>query len=307
MVQVNKKKMNTNTNNKILNPHWVLGFVDAEGCFSITLSKDLKRKQGYKIICEFKISQNIKSEFILYKLKDFFNCGNVKWEDKNKNMKKFSVTSTKEIFSNIIPFFEKNKLITSKYLDYLDFKFIIETIINKDHLNIKGLNNIIDKQKNMNTKRDLLTRFNYCNNLNIQLYPYWITGFIDGEGYFGFYIGNQNNKSKTLLLQPTLEIAQSSHDRSIQIKIKEYFQCGYMKPKINNNINEVSRYKISSINNLLTIIIPFLDQYPLLTQKKKDYDDWKSLIKMKLDKVHLTENGLEKFYLILSNMNKNRH
>lgn len=54
------------------------------------------------------------------------------------------------------------------------------------------------------------------------------------------------------------------------------------------------------------IICQFLDLYPLYTNKKLDYQDWKWLIYLKKNKVHLTKEGLELMKKIKISMNKNR-
>lgn len=58
-----------------LDPNWVTGFVDAEGCFSviIEISKDLKRK----VKVSFEINLHKKDTDILYKIQSFFGLGAV--------------------------------------------------------------------------------------------------------------------------------------------------------------------------------------------------------------------------------------
>jgi len=53
-------------------------------------------------------------------------------------------------------------------------------------------------------------------------------------------------------------------------------------------------------------VIPFFDEYLLLTNKSLDFVDWKRLIEMKNSKQHYTEEGIERMRLIKSNMNRGR-
>ena len=58
-----------------LDPNWVTGFVDAEGCFlvMIEISKDLKKK----VKISFEINLHKKDSEILYKIQSFFGIGSV--------------------------------------------------------------------------------------------------------------------------------------------------------------------------------------------------------------------------------------
>lgn len=119
----------------------------------------------------------------------------------------------------------------------------------------------------------------------LNLHPNWLQGFIDGEGSFQFRLAEQiSRNTKYIAANPTLEIAQSNHDVTILEAIKDYLDSGYVKPKFDtNSITEtlnsrsVSRY----VNNNEEQVIKLLDNYPLQTQKRLDYEDWKRLINIK--------------------------
>lgn len=109
-----------------LSPHWVTGIVDAEGNFSIN-----KQKIGdkYKFSLAFKVTQKEHSLGILYDLKNYFNCGHIHIDNRKENAYKFNVARREDIIKYVIPHFDKYPLITSKYLDYLDFKKVLFFLI----------------------------------------------------------------------------------------------------------------------------------------------------------------------------------
>jgi hypothetical protein len=77
-------------------------------------------------------------------------------------------------------------------------------------------------------------------------------------------------------VNPTLEIAQSSHDVEVLNGIKNFFGLGYLKPKYNiKSLDESkkSRYVNRLIINQYENITSFLDKYPMLTRKYLDYLD----------------------------------
>lgn len=63
-----------------LDPNWVTGFVDGEGCFSIII--EIKDISNWKVRASFEIDPcpsgvHSRDEGILYKIQDFFGVGKV--------------------------------------------------------------------------------------------------------------------------------------------------------------------------------------------------------------------------------------
>ena len=55
---------------------WIVGFVDGEGCFSVTIQK-ATTATGWQVFPEFVVTQGEKSLRALHDLKEFFECGKV--------------------------------------------------------------------------------------------------------------------------------------------------------------------------------------------------------------------------------------
>ena len=69
--------MNNNIKHK-LNPRWVTGFTDAEGCFFIGIYKRKQFKKGWKIEPCFQIKLHSRDKDLLLKTKSFFgNIGTI--------------------------------------------------------------------------------------------------------------------------------------------------------------------------------------------------------------------------------------
>ena len=66
-----------------------------------------------------------------------------------KNMVNFSIDSIKDLI-NLINHFEKYPLQTQKAADFLLFKQVVNIMVNKDHLSIEGLHQIINIKASMN-------------------------------------------------------------------------------------------------------------------------------------------------------------
>ena len=63
--------------NQYLNPHFVTGFIDAEGCFHVSLAKNLNLKLGLSVRAIFQIALHKKDQGLIEKLRKFFGVGKV--------------------------------------------------------------------------------------------------------------------------------------------------------------------------------------------------------------------------------------
>jgi len=62
-------------NNVILNPYFITGLTDAEGCFSILTPKNDKAKFKISVSLKYKITMLNNEAELLKMVKLFFNCG----------------------------------------------------------------------------------------------------------------------------------------------------------------------------------------------------------------------------------------
>jgi len=294
-----------------LNPWYVTGISDAEGSFQITIQNiEGKGNTGYKPFIEFKVTQKKHSVDMLLMIKNFFNCGRINIDNKKTSTMKFVVTNIDDIINIIIPHFDKYSLRTSKFLNYNDFKSAAILMKNKKHYSKEGIKELINLKSNMNKARSFKEKFDYCWSKDIILYSEWVQGFIDGEGSFQCEINRLNKNRSNPQINFSLQIQQNNHDVAILYAIKEYFQSGYLKPKYNircfadtiNNPRKVSSLWIRNYE----LICNFIDNYPLFTKKKLDYLDWKRLILLKKENMHLTKEGLQLMQNIKNSMNAKR-
>lgn len=283
-----------------MKPQWVTGIVDSEGNFSINYNTKSK-----KLSFAFKVTQNNKSFLILNSLKEYFKVGNVVIDNRSTNGYKFVVSRRKDLIEVIFPHLDNYPLQGSKGLDYLDFKkgvLLFKNSSNSDE--------ILFIKNNMNTKRSYEERWNYLKDRSFNLAPEWIQAFVNGEGSFQCRIAETiSRNSKYVAVNPTLEIAQKSHDVLVLYAIIRYFGIGYLKPKYDifslqesKNSRAVSR----AIFNQFDVIIDFVDKYPMLASKQLDYLDWKRIIQLKKQGAHKTEKGREAMISLKLGMNRGR-
>lgn len=134
---------------EIMDPQWVAGFVEAEGCFMIKISKSSAYKLGVQIQLKFQITQSSRDILLINKLVTYFGCGSLEVY-KDGQMVNFVVTKFSDISEIIIPFFDKYKLTGFKNFNYSYFKEAVEIFRQKEHLTPSGLKSLKEIKVKMN-------------------------------------------------------------------------------------------------------------------------------------------------------------
>ncbi len=141
---------------------YITGFVDGEGCFSISFTERRKMKMRIEVRPSFAVGQNKRSLPALQKMQTYFGCGAIRFSKRDQTYK-YETRSLTDIRKRIISHFQKYPLQTSKLDDFATFAWICDEIAAGKHLNRDGLTAIIDRAYTMNeagkrkyTKQQLL-------------------------------------------------------------------------------------------------------------------------------------------------------
>jgi LAGLIDADG endonuclease len=110
-----------------------------------------------------------------------------------------------------------------------------------------------------------------------------------------------NNKS----YKPIMILIQSFFGITTELKISGSACACWAEPDKHNIDKTYWIIEVTSLNKLY-LLIQYLNNYPLLTAKRNDYDDWLKVYQLMIDKNHLTEDGKFLIKEIKSNINKNR-
>lgn len=128
---------------------YISGFVDGEGCFSVSFNLREKLRMGIEVRPSFAIAQNKRNLAIIKKLHDYFGCGAIRFS-KNDQCYKYEVRDLKELREKIIPHFKQFPLLTSKCSDFEVFGEICERVAQSKHRNREHLREIISLAYGMN-------------------------------------------------------------------------------------------------------------------------------------------------------------
>lgn len=110
--------MSADNQQERLNAEWIVGFVDGEGCFSVSINKLPKMSLGLQVLPEFRIVQHQRDRQVLYKLREYFGFGNVVINHGDRM--EYRVRGLDNL-KEIIKFFNKNPLRTLKQKIFKSF------------------------------------------------------------------------------------------------------------------------------------------------------------------------------------------
>ena len=137
-----------NQQERLITVGWIVGFVDGEGCFSVSVFKNKTTKNGWQIFPEFVVTQGEKSLEALEIIKNYFKCGGIyinhRYDNHTENLYRYCVRNIHDLKDKIIPFFESNSLKTAKIKDYEKLKKVVLLMNNKEHLTDKGFSEILE-------------------------------------------------------------------------------------------------------------------------------------------------------------------
>jgi hypothetical protein len=137
-----------------LTPDYVAGFIDGEGCFSVSVHPHPTVRYGTRwlIAPAFQAYQHRDNVEILHRIQSFFRCGRVVPKGPNSNVMTYSVYRRTELESVIVPFFERHPLVSGKQRDFERFAEIVRLMQRKAHRTEDGFRRIVEVAFAMNQR-----------------------------------------------------------------------------------------------------------------------------------------------------------
>ncbi len=130
-----------------LPPHHVVGFIDGEGSFSVSVGKHRTLRRGYEVRPEFEIEVRADDREILERILVTIGCGRI-YDCSYERYGwfphvKYKVTGTKEMRDILFPFLDKHQLQAKKRVSYELFKAIVLKVCSKEHLSDDGFAEVL--------------------------------------------------------------------------------------------------------------------------------------------------------------------
>ncbi len=128
-----------------LDPSWVVGFVDGEGCFSVAIHanpRNARRTRGWQLTATFQVSQHANERRLLERLRTHLGCGHVYHKGSRSSVMTYTVTRLHDLEERVIPFFEQHPLLV-KDDDFQIFATIVRSMRRKEHLHPDGFDRLV--------------------------------------------------------------------------------------------------------------------------------------------------------------------
>jgi len=117
----------------------------------------------------------------------------------------------------------------------------------------------------------------------------FITGFVEGEGCFCISFSKRAKLNTGIEVRPSFALSQHKRNLKLLQSIHSEFQCGAIRY---SRRDQNYKFEVRSIKDLMKIVIPFFEKYPLLGIKNKDFQNFKKVCELVYTNQHRNKERL---------------
>lgn len=136
-----------------LEPSWIVGFVDGEGCFSVSLHRNERyamRSFGWQINPTFHLYQHQRHRDVLDAVRHHFHgVGRIAPKGPGSSVLTYSVQRRTDVADIVIPFFERHPLLVKAH-DFRLFADIVDGLRKGEHFTATGFDRLVRLAYSMN-------------------------------------------------------------------------------------------------------------------------------------------------------------
>ena len=109
-------------------------------------------RSGWQLVPEFRISQDVSRVKVLDLTRDLFGCGSLRENHRRSDDHTFVlvVRRRQDLLERVIPFFERNPLLSCKQDEFVTFAFIVRAMARGEHLAPEGFERLAARALRMN-------------------------------------------------------------------------------------------------------------------------------------------------------------
>ena len=130
-------------------PSYISGYVDGEGCFTVSISPRPTLLVGWEVRPSLSVSQNGDRSEVLLEIQRYFDCGTLR-PDRSDRTLKWEVRSLPLLVARVIPHFRQYPILSGKQNDFELFATICERMTEGHHRTSAGLAEIVRLAGEMN-------------------------------------------------------------------------------------------------------------------------------------------------------------
>jgi len=128
---------------------YISGYVDGEGCFTVSISPRAKLRVGWEVRPSLSVSQNGDRAEVLHALQAYFGCGSIRPDRSDKTLK-WETRRLEDLLGRVIPHFERFPLLSGKRFDFEAFAAVCRLVGVGMHRSRLGLIEIVELARTMN-------------------------------------------------------------------------------------------------------------------------------------------------------------
>jgi LAGLIDADG DNA endonuclease family protein len=131
---------------------YIAGFVDGEGCFHVAIQRNPCTRSGWQLVPEFRISQDVARIKVLDLARELLGCGSLRENHRGSDDHTYVlvVRNRKDLVERVIPFFERNPLLSCKQDEFTTFADIVRAMAEGEHLAPEGFERLAARALRMN-------------------------------------------------------------------------------------------------------------------------------------------------------------
>jgi len=298
----------------VLTSGYISGLTQADGSFFCSIILSAKHRFGIQFRPKFTITADLDSKYVLDSIKTYFNCGYVTINNKNHTAE-FIVDKIEELNNIIIPHFSNYPVFCAKLHAFNLFKDIVIALYTKDKRTIEGRRELLKLALSMNAttnrkvdriealysllnvseSKDKKLLLNNIKEISTELSNEHISGIIDGDGSF-FISFQKDGKIKT-----GFNITSDVYSKPLLERIQTQL----------NNIGSINLgsknelvYTVNGINQIINVLIPFMENNPIFSERALHYNKFRSVSLILKNEQSLTLQSKLKIVELAYNMNK---
>ena len=126
---------------------------------------------------------------------------------------------------------------------------------------------------------------------------YYFAGFADGEGSFN--VSFRRRKDYRLPWKVSLSFNVSQKDTKVLRLFQEVMGCGTLRFRKDG----VCYFEVTNLEDIIAVVIPFFIRFPLLSERKKNFQIFVEIAMLMDQGMHLTKEGIERIIVLRDPMN----
>ena len=176
---------------------------------------------------------------------------------------------------------------------------MLETLVN---LALRGGRMILMRHSSI--RDNASSADNQQERLRATIDPWFISGFVDGEGSFHVAVARRTDLPRKWVIIPEFHVSQH-RDRAVVLReLQQFFDCGSIRANHAGRSNDVTEvFVVRNRHDLLTRIIPFFKRYPMRSSKQQDFVCFAHIVTAMEAGQHQTYEGFRSLVIKAFQMN----